>query len=1157
MANPASIMRTVIQVEGFAPAVAQLQKYDAAGKRAAAGTDQLSGALAKQSASVSASTTQLKAYDTAAKQATSSSTGYLGSSRRVTPAISEQGKAVKESSGRFGTLGEKIRSAGSHVSGFGSSVKNSISPITRMASGIIGIGAAFVAYEAAKQAIAYTSDLAEASVRLHAITGLDIKTSSTWIELMKTRGVSTNVTATSFITLSKNIRAGIAGTKAASDAFSQLGISQDYLKTHSTQQVLLQTAEALKGLKSPAQQAALAQQLFGRGASALIPVLLQGKKGLDENLAAARRYGAYLPNNVKQLEKAKKAQFDLNYAMDGLKIAFTRAVLPFLAEGARQLLKFIAQMHSGKGAGGEFANTLSSLFHNVLIPVFKTWFGLIKTLMPIALAAFKGFSWYLQHLVIPVLHLWEDAIKAVAWVITHLPEIFTTAFYAIRKVVFNVVRAVLGVFSSLIHAAADVFDVMSHLPIVGGKFGKLRDAANNAADGIDHFRNTLKSINDVADATAKHTADVMHFNAAKKNVINATNNIARDWKGLHQDTNKTNQGISDNFVKTWNFLQQKTHSKSAQIREQATQAIIGLKNNWNHYLQVMVSNSQSQMNHIANAVQDGSSKARGYAISNFHDIAQSVGAAMNAGELAANQGAALIGKALNSMLTAFGQKPIPLAGLSAKSLIDWEKFWKQGAPTGHPTPGIGNRARGGLIDKPTILAGEEAPRYPEMIVSTNPAYRKDNMNYVAQLAAMFGLRHFAKGGYVYPYPSGTPLGRTDQGVDTGIPAGGLFRAMGDAVIGATNIGGWPGGPLMNWQLTSGNAAGRWVYLAEMIRPLVHSGQRVAGNMAVASSTGPSQEMGWWTGGPSGETLAQATGGYSEGQVTAAGRSFLSFIGGGKVGPAIGAVPQITAPHVHDGTVGKIAQAALDRIAKGANAYMAAHMPITSGSGVLGALGPAIGSVEKQIYGTLSKEGWNKIAVAAAIGNAFQESGLNPGILDSSGQNGGLWGFTSGAVSLASLKAAAASKGVPWTNVPLQSAFMAAHYGDVATLNAYRDPAQAALYFMNTFEKPLASAANIPNRESHAQQAYAQGYKVGGMLPPFGGIFGDGGIVPGPLGAPRTIIAHGGEPFGTATVDDTPPIEVSSGPLINIENMHVHDQFDEQALAARLMFMLEM
>ena len=54
--------------------------------------------------------------------------------------------------------------------------------------------------------------------------------------------------------------------------------------------------------------------------------------------------------------------------------------------------------------------------------------------------------------------------------------------------------------------------------------------------------------------------------------------------------------------------------------------------------------------------------------------------------------------------------------------------------------------------------------------------------------------------------------------------------------------------------------------------------------------------------------------------------------------------------------------------------------------------------------------------------------------------------------------------------------------------------------------------------TQSQQMYAVSqaqYATLNALPPFGGSFAEGGIVPGPLGSPRTIIAHGGEPIGGA------------------------------------------
>lgn len=67
---------------------------------------------------------------------------------------------------------------------------------------------------------------------------------------------------------------------------------------------------------------------------------------------------------------------------------------------------------------------------------------------------------------------------------------------------------------------------------------------------------------------------------------------------------------------------------------------------------------------------------------------------------------------------------------------------------------------------------------------------------------------------------------------------------------------------------------------------------------------------------------------------------------------------------------------------------------------------------------------------------------------------------------------------------------------------------------NPAEEELATLLKTQNEELSKQLAVSQAqYKVLSQMPPFGGSFAYGGIVPGPIGAPRTIVAHGGERVG--------------------------------------------
>jgi peptidase M23-like protein len=132
--------------------------------------------------------------------------------------------------------------------------------------------------------------------------------------------------------------------------------------------------------------------------------------------------------------------------------------------------------------------------------------------------------------------------------------------------------------------------------------------------------------------------------------------------------------------------------------------------------------------------------------------------------------------------------------------------------------------------------------------------------------------------YANPFDDGTYYtGRTDMGVDFCLHRGDPIRAVGDGtVIGIQHD--WAGGqPYLWYQLTGGPHSGDYVYIAEQITHLVHPGAAVARGQVIAryAKKGTCIETGWAT--ASGETLASATTGYTEGQVTKAGVSFARFL----------------------------------------------------------------------------------------------------------------------------------------------------------------------------------------------------------------------------------------------------------------------------------------
>ena len=133
-------------------------------------------------------------------------------------------------------------------------------------------------------------------------------------------------------------------------------------------------------------------------------------------------------------------------------------------------------------------------------------------------------------------------------------------------------------------------------------------------------------------------------------------------------------------------------------------------------------------------------------------------------------------------------------------------------------------------------------------------------------------------GYVNPLGGDRyHTGRTDMGVDFCLRRGEPVRALGDGVVVGINPNWFRRQPYLWYQLLDGPYAGAYVYVAEQITRLAPVGARLTAGQPLAyyKRSGTCLEMGWSAAG--GRTLAQATTGYHEAQITRAGVSFARLL----------------------------------------------------------------------------------------------------------------------------------------------------------------------------------------------------------------------------------------------------------------------------------------
>jgi hypothetical protein len=141
--------------------------------------------------------------------------------------------------------------------------------------------------------------------------------------------------------------------------------------------------------------------------------------------------------------------------------------------------------------------------------------------------------------------------------------------------------------------------------------------------------------------------------------------------------------------------------------------------------------------------------------------------------------------------------------------------------------------------------------------------------------------------YIDPLQFVTLWERTDQGVDAQLPVGAPILAPGRVKVLAITPDWYAGQPLVYFELLDGPYAGHVQYVAEEITDIARPGSILDRGQVIAryAKSGTAIEYGWST--LSGVTLARATTGYEEGEVTPAGRWMRRWLNslGANAGPS--------------------------------------------------------------------------------------------------------------------------------------------------------------------------------------------------------------------------------------------------------------------------------
>jgi hypothetical protein len=407
-------------------------------------------------------------------------------------------KKIGASFSKMQTSAAQASSAFADVRHHGAAVAKGLA----VASGV-AVAAGAAVFGLAKSVANLGDDLAKTSQK----TGIGVK------ELQRLRysaelgGASAQDLSTGLKTFGKAIDEASQGTKEYQEAFDRIAISTKNAdgSLKNTDALMMEVADRFASMEDGAQKAAIAQQLFGKGGLAMIPMLNQGSKALKEQ-------GDWLEANATLLTddqaKAGEAFNDqllrLRKSISNLTVPIATKLIPAITEIAVRMTDFFSNIrdhlpmiHRAAKILGGVAIALGVMFGPLMLKAALTpLIGLAVGLVKLTAAAWSFNAALLAN--------------PITWIIVGIVALGAAIFLLVKH--WDTVRAAMGhfwdAFKEVIGNIASFWSaqfepMFAMMKRVGDFFGKFGKGKGQKFETVD----TQEMIGDAA-LTNSHQLDV-------------------------------------------------------------------------------------------------------------------------------------------------------------------------------------------------------------------------------------------------------------------------------------------------------------------------------------------------------------------------------------------------------------------------------------------------------------------------------------------------------------------------------------------------------------------------------------------------------------------------------------------------------------------------
>ena len=356
----------------------------------------------------------------------------LALAARLTLDKSQYDQGLDDASKGAKSFGDKLKS------GLGAAAKVGAAAIATVATAAGAMTTALV--KGAGEVAAFGDNIDKASQKI----GFSAEAYQEWDAVLQHSGSSIENLTPALKTLSAKAQSG-------SDAFTKLGISQKEAASMTREQLFERTITALQGVSDETQRAALAQELLGKGAMELGPLLNTSAVDTQAMRDRVHELGGVMSNEaVKAAAAYQDALQDMTTAMDGAKRNLMAEFLPSITT----VMEGLTELFSGGDGVGKISEGINQFIDKLSAAVPKVLDVGANIVMKLADAVIQNLPKLIQAATKTIITLATGIVK-------ELPTLVKAGLQIILELARGIAEALPELIPTIVEVVMEIVDVLT------------------------------------------------------------------------------------------------------------------------------------------------------------------------------------------------------------------------------------------------------------------------------------------------------------------------------------------------------------------------------------------------------------------------------------------------------------------------------------------------------------------------------------------------------------------------------------------------------------------------------------------------------------------------------------------------------------------------